>query len=466
MAGLPRRGRTATYIRDDDGREIHGLCRSPAKRDSKGNVITYRYYAWHTPANGRTKQVWFGSEQTDAIRRFHNWKSNQSERQIKIVSTTTFDLPKDTAKVMRQTNARTVDELPRMFRVALETQRSTKLFELAKVDESAFWGMVRKKILSDPNLAAQKTGIPEIGRLSSLPKPENLKLADIGTNYLLAKSKTTVDNKYKLRIAWKEFLKIVQVPTLNDLTPELIAQYHLTIHNNHSGKNNTIRHRLQAIKTILRYARKGGKALNELGRVLQLTEMFEYPKKGVVDPYPISRADFHKLLKVADQRMKCVLLVALNCAYYPVDVCGLRFEHVDLKKKTIVFRREKTGIVRAAVLWRSTCEALAEYMPTVDRSRTEAVFPNGWGVQADSQIITLAFNDLKAKAGIKDPKLTFSSIRDGSLTAAQVGGAQENHIKILAGHKTGMGDHYILRHPKMMEEVCRSIHKDYFGSAR
>lgn len=94
------------------------------------------------------------------------------------------------------------------------------------------------------------------------------------------------------------------------------------------------------------------------------------------------------------------------------------------------------------------------------------MFPNGWGVQADSQIITLAFNDLKAKAGIKDPKLTFSSIRDGSLTAAQVGGAEESHIKILAGHKAGIGDHYILRNPKMMEKVCKSIYREYFGSGR
>ena len=57
-----------------------------------------------------------------------------------------------------------------------------------------------------------------------------------------------------------------------------------------------------------------------------------------------------------------------------------------------------------------------------------------------------------------------SDIRDGAYTAAvQKKGVQFEHARILAGHRTGMSDHYIKRDPEMVADACRAIEERYFG---
>jgi len=92
--------------------------------------------------------------------------------------------------------------------------------------------------------------------------------------------------------------------------------------------------------------------------------MLKNPKPAKAAPRPISRADFAALLAAAkdDVKWTAILLLSLNCGLYPVDVCRLRKDALNLEIGTLFDFRRKTGIARVAVLWPRTREALDAYL--------------------------------------------------------------------------------------------------------
>lgn len=53
--------------------------------------------------------------------------------------------------------------------------------------------------------------------------------------------------------------------------------------------------------------------------------------------------------------------LSLNLAYYGVDLVTLPFSSLDLNNKTVIFRRGKTDIHRAGILWAETIQAIKDY---------------------------------------------------------------------------------------------------------
>jgi hypothetical protein len=52
-------------------------------------------------------------------------------------------------------------------------------------------------------------------------------------------------------------------------------------------------------------------------------------------------------------------------------------------------------------------------------------------------------------------------VRDSSYTAAVEAGIDLNVCKLLAGHSTGISDHYVKRRPQMVAAACDAIAKAY-----
>ena len=143
---------------------------------------------------------------------------------------------------------------------------------------------------------------------------------------------------------------------------------------------------------------------------------------------------------------------------YGIEVSRITKAELDLSRKTLVTDREKTGCDRIAVLWDSTVEAIRALPPT----RHTHLFLSREGGPYDAEGIRTAFSKLRKRAGVPD-RVKFNHIRDGAYTAAIEGGADLIHAKLLAGHETGISDHYVRRKPTMVQDACRAIERHYFG---
>jgi integrase len=90
------------------------------------------------------------------------------------------------------------------------------------------------------------------------------------------------------------------------------------------------------VKTILGFAMEKGKDVAECDRVLKLCALLVPPADKPVNPTPISREDFHKLLAVADVRQKAILLTTLNFAMKSGEVAELNKADLNLPARTMV----------------------------------------------------------------------------------------------------------------------------------
>jgi hypothetical protein len=81
-------------------------------------------------------------------------------------------------------------------------------------------------------------------------------------------------------------------------------------------------------------------------------------------------------------------------------------------------------------------------------------------MQHNYQTVYKAFKSLRKAAGLKD--VQFAQIRDGAYTSAVEAGVELDVCRLLAGHATGISDHYVKRRPQMVDAACSAIEKAYF----
>jgi integrase len=328
--------------------------------------------------------------------------------------------------------------------------------------------------------------------LETLPPPQKtITLADALKHYKAKLKKPSVAEQKQVKWAWQAFTKAMGVRTLKDVTKEKVNAWASKLLERYSPK--MARNRLARVRVVLRYNEKHEHDLFNCQRLLRYIAALELPEQELPDPKPISVADFQKLLNAAQAWAKeddhftywpAMLLTALNCCYYAIDLIRLPVAAVDLAKGTICFDRGKTNTARVAVLWPRTVEALKPIL--AGREKRKLVFETyrrgGWSRSG----FVKAFNKLRQRAGFhffpidvgEDeadrtkrkklvapkglPSLEFNQIRDGAYTAAIEGGAEPMHAQILAGHRTGIKDSYVKRNPKMVADACASIEKHYF----
>ena len=65
-----------------------------------------------------------------------------------------------------------------------------------------------------------------------------------------------------------------------------------------------------------------------------------------------------QLLDVADDQMRAMILLGLNCGFGCTDCAELAWENLDLAKRRTSLSRKKTGVDRNLVLWPETVQAL------------------------------------------------------------------------------------------------------------
>lgn len=467
---MARLGRKAAFVRDDEGREIHGLYAEKTSQKIDAHTPLIRFYS--RDATG--SRVFHGNNRdtASAFWAFRQWQREQGAEQ-----TVTIDRPAVVTVGGKPVKPRDVmfnrDGYEAIIMPADIDPKApidvTTAPERAEMSESAYLARVKSDLENRLEWLANGTNKPMLLRLGSLPKTDSgPTLKELWTSYLAyvqGRGKLKEEREVsKLSAWWEEFAKLTDAKTASEVTEASIDRYLVATVNHGSRKNRHI-----SLAAILRHKHNRGSPHPELVRIHALAKMLEKPASNGTDPQPISREDFHKLLEEAKTATvkqaglwEAVYLTALNLAYYPIDISRFPKSALNLTTGAVVFKREKTNTTRVGVLWPRTLEALKRYWSQNDQAAdSDLCFLNNAGKPFASTTLCQNFQTRREAAGC--PSVEFGHLRDGAQTAAIQGGANPLHADILLGHKAaGIKDAYLKRNPEMVADACEAIERHYF----
>lgn len=454
---IRRGGKSRKYVQAPDGRDIIGLSLHKKSR---------RYYA--IAPDG--KRIYFGRDLSEAAFRFHRWQGG-----ILGDVAITRTLPLSALQDLNQTpkDAKRLDyhdgrypttpiaitpELIAKLKAETGRTESELQFDLTPVDE---WLRIRKMLLEDAETFQQKIGL----RIRILDKPQDPITFDKLWAMYEASPRVSQSRKDEGKKVWEAFQAAIGVNSIDAISADKIRAYRDgmlgTSHN-----PSYIQKRFKLVKAILNNGAKEGIGDEDLTRIIGLSKMLRLPDTSSVngsDPKPIAPEDFKALLAVATDPMdRAILLIGLNCSYYPVDVSRLPLSAVNLKKRIVNFRRQKTGgTTRVAWLWDETIDAIKAYQEAYPH-QAETLFVSSHGKPLSTATIVAHFNALRDAANLPT-SITFSCLRDGC-TPAQRAGVSGELIDVQLGHRLpGQRDKYIKRSPEDVRPVADAMHAHYFA---
>lgn len=458
-----RRGRPSKAYTTTGGVEIQGLYRIPGDGRWKNTI---------------TGERWTEPDEAKAVAKFLDWKrAHDPTIPVTTIRATVASVVGDEKPgTMSEIVERHLEKLEGIFGVTDQTRLevegedsdeadvSRALLEL-HVPDAILWPWLRKLLTDHPDVVAAKTGIPEIASLKYMDLArENLRLATIWDAYVKhngAKATT----KAATKLVWERFLKMCPAVTVEELTTEMLKEYRARIEANVPSAG-TRKLYYSKIKTVLAFGLKVGLDNVQIRRALDRAKVLWTPGRTTAPkPAPISRKDFHTLLKTTKTAPWGVwhpwLLVGLNFAMHIGEVCEIKWAEIDLKKGTYASIRGKTEahrIPRAAVLWPETIKAIK----AIPR-KGEYLFTSQHGTKYNRNKRVNSFAEFRNAA--KLPHITFDCLRDGAYTAA-VRGTEEKWARLLAGHRSpGLQDSYVLRDPAIVKPACDAVHRAYFDKA-
>ena len=183
---------------------------------------------------------------------------------------------------------------------------------------------------------------------------------------------------------------------------------------------------------------------------------------------------FHQIMEVSSIDEKTMWLLSINLAYYAIDVATLPKSAINFKNETVIFRRSKTGVHRAGVIWNETLQAIRIYqrecphgLPTLFQNKhTKKPYV--------AARITEKFNQVLESLGIRergeDKKLNpnnfkHSNFRDSFESVCAAQNITQQSIDAVMGH-TGISTKYtdVESTPEITAPACQAVRKFYFGN--
>jgi integrase len=437
------------------------------ERDKSGDPTV-----WHLYPTGRSVP-YFGSvrkgdlaAERRAIGRFLRWKAEQDGTPWEQCEGNTPHADAMFAGMMyireRDQGKRRVSDLSPGDNIQNVIDR--RAAKLATEYATKYREFIRNLILTDPRKAAAELEIDQLAWLNDLKPPApSLSLREIGDVYFNRTLKGTEHWERKMRRVWQEFEREVGVTYIGELIREHIVQYRDAIQT--KGKSRAfVVHRFGGVKAILRHAQSEVEHPKEISRVVDLCSLLKLPRKSQMKPKPIKRNHFHALLDAVERepKWKAIFLLALNAAMYPSEVAAVKKVDIDFAEGTLSAERGKTGVPRVAVLWKRTIDAIVAYQ-AAEPHESEYLFVSRTGVRFSDNHVSRNFCRRRDSAGLPR-SVQFAHIRDGAYSAAyNAQGVGEKEAKVLAGHRSGMTDHYVTRSPSVVTAACAAIEHYYFG---
>jgi integrase len=311
----------------------------------------------------------------------------------------------------------------------------------------------------DPRYIADLVGIPEVASLARLPMPETpLTLSEIAGAYR-STCPASEQAKSEALAAFNLLVKHARATTVDELTKPVLLAFKTSIEKSHLGVS-TVRAYFSRIRNVVRFGKRAGLPPQQLAAFVERATdiLWIGGKSPHANPHPIPVREWKKLLAAADGQWRAILLLALNLSLYMVDICSLKWSDLNLEKGTYFAYRGKTGIPRAAMLWRETIEAV-KAIP--HKGQSEFVFTSAHGTRYSRNGRMNDFADFRRRAGVVE-SVKFSWLRDAAYTLSMEGAPDARMANVLSGHKApGLVDNYVRRNPQFTQPAVDAIYARY-----
>jgi integrase len=126
---------------------------------------------------------------------------------------------------------------------------------------------------------------------------------------------------------------------------------------------NTLANEINRVRVLFKYGYEAGL----IERPVRYGPAFKRPSRRVLrqarhdkGPRLFEASELRAILDKAEQPLRAMVLLGINCGFGNGDVANLQFSNLDLDKGWANFPRPKTAIERRCPLWRETIEAIQE----------------------------------------------------------------------------------------------------------
>jgi len=278
-----------------------------------------------------------------------------------------------------------------------------------------------------------------------------MKLVELITKYLkhlavLGRSRLTIRGaKYGLK-TFREFLEVEKVFFIEELTPEIMAEYQqeLAFRLTRKGTPLTLRsqaHLLAQAKNFTRYLLEQEIIIRDPGAKIQL------PRKPRRLPKVIlSNSEIKQLMNGPDiqsnrgYRNRIILEVLYDTGIRRAEVANIKLHDLDLDGGYIHIRSGKGDKDRVVPLSSRVCNLIKSYLvtvrPTFFTGQDEGFFIlNRWGRQMNVMGIWAVVKRCANQAGLKK-NITTHTFRHTCATHMLKYGAPIRHVQELLGHES------------------------------
>lgn len=332
-----------------------------------------------------------------------------------------------------------------------------------EIPKEVAYAWFREQLLTDADEVATMTGLPELAAWKHLKVPgESLRVGKLVDAYRAQNPAKRQQSKNAVITAFQRLVDFCNAKTLDDLTTAKLLAFRQTIETDKALASGETRAALFArIRALIRFGQKVGLDAMQISMALDRCKvLWTATRKSAPKPTPISKDDFHTLLKADTGAWRAWLLLGLNLCMHLDEVCDLKWGDFDLTKKTYAAIRGKedaSRIPRAAVLWPETLAALEMIGK---RGKSPYVFTSRTGTRFNRNTRGNEFRELADSVGLS--LVTYDWIRDGAYTAACRSRIDDKWARLLAGHATpGLQDKYVLRNPEIVAPACEAVYAAY-----
>ena len=261
--------------------------------------------------------------------------------------------------------------------------------------------------------------------------------------------------------------------SVDELAPEDFSELRAKLATNWGPT--TLGNAIQRIRTLFKFAFD-----SQLVKApIQFGPSFVKPSKRTMRLHRLERGiqmfepdEIHRLLDVACDQMKAMILLGCNLGFGNRDCATLPVQAIDLKGGWYDYFRQKNAVKRRGKLWDETVAALSV---VVENSRNPknsenkdlvflTRFGNPW-LQFKTNSIALVFTKLAKKAGIERSGRSFYSLRHTFRTVADAA-KDPPAINLAMGHVTASIDEVYRERidDSRLEDIAAITHKWLFES--
>ncbi len=207
---------------------------------------------------------------------------------------------------------------------------------------------------------------------------------------------------------------------------------------------NTLGNEVQRIRVVFNYACNTGL----IEHPIRFGPVFKRPAKRILrairqkkGPRMFEAAELRRIIDAADQPLKAMVLLGINCGFGNSDCGNLPKSAMDLKGGWVDYPRPKTSIERRCPLWPETIESLQEALA----SRPRAKLPEhkhlafitrlggAWAKQTAESPVYGEMKKLLVKLKLHRPGLGFYALRHTFETIAS-GSRDQVAVNHVMGH--------------------------------